>query len=161
MKRVLGLMLAALIVVASLGFAPAVFAEDTDGSAHVEGAGSISAQGDGIALLYGRGTVELRGNGILWIKDGASDAIIRVTGTGNKKEFPDGWIQYAGFRGKAFIKGSRIGVIVAGTDIDLHARGRGYCILWGHGSYEVNGHPGEWKATGFGTRVKLTATDAS
>jgi len=165
MKRVLSLMLAVVIAVTCLGFAPAVFADDmvegTDGSAHVEGAGSITAQGDGIALLYGRGVVELEGNGILWIKDGAGDATIRVTGTGQKTEFPDGWIQYAGFRGTAYIKGSRIGVVVAGTNIDLSARGRGRCILWGHGSYNVNGNPGEWEAAGFGTRVKLAATDAS
>ena len=161
MKRVLSLMLAVVIAVTSLGFAPAVFAEDTDGSAQVEGTGSITAQGDGIALLYGRGVVELEGNGILWIKDGAGDAIIRVTGTGNKKEFPDGWIQYSGYRGKAYIKGSRIGVVVAGTNIDLDARGRGRCILWGHGRFDVNGRPGEWKATGFGARIKLAAPDAS
>ena len=161
MRRVLSLMLAVVIAVTSLGFAPAVFADDTDGSAHVEGAGSITAQGDGIALLYGRGIVELEGNGILWIKDGAGDAVIRVTGTGHKKEFPDGWIQYAGYRGKAYIKGSRIGVVIAGADIDLDARGRGRCILWGHGSFQVNDRPGEWKAAGFGTRIKLAAPDAS
>lgn len=161
MRKVLSIMLAVLIAVTSLGFAPAVFADDTDDSAQVEGAGSITAQGDGIALLHGRGVVELEGNGILWIRDGAGDATIRVTGTGNKKEFPDGWIQYAGFRGKAYVKGSRVGVIVAGTDIDLDARGRGRCILWGHGRYEVNGLPGEWKTTGLGTRIKLAASDAS
>ena len=52
------------------------------------------------------------------------NAEIQVSGVGQKKEFPDGWIQYSGFRGTASIKGSRIRVIIAGVDIDLHAAGR-------------------------------------
>ncbi len=162
MKKILSLLLATLIAVTSFGFVSTAYADDTiDGSVSETGTGTINAQGDGIALLYGRGIVQLKGNGMLWIKDMAGDATIRVTGTGHKKEFPDGWIQYAGFRGKASIKGSKIGVIVAGVDIDLRARGRGRVILWGHGTYEVNGSTGRWKSTGFGETVKLAPVDAS
>lgn len=122
----------------------------------VEGAGTLTARGDGIAALGGIGKVELSGNGILWVKDIAGTAIIRVTGYGQKEEFADGWIQYAGFRGHAEIQGRRIIVVVAGVDINLEARGRGRARLWGHGTYQINGHSGEW-----GTRVPTVVTVAS
>lgn len=159
MKKVFSmLMVVALVVVGTLGCAAAVYADDgIDGSASGAGAGRLTAEGDGIALLAGRGIVELSGNGILWIKDGSGDAEIRVTGSGHKTEFPDGWVQYAGFRGQAYVKGSRIGVIVAGTDIDLRAAGRGRVILWGHGSYQVNGTHGDWSTSGPGQKVKLAS----
>lgn len=161
LKRTLSLVLVAVVMVASLGFAPAVYAEDADADVKVKGTGKLTAEGDGIALLAGRGTVELTGNGILWIKDVAGNATIEVKGYGKKKVFPDGWIQYSGFHGTAKVRGSRIGVIVAGVDIDLSAQGRGRVILWGHGTYEINGQKGEWKTERLGTRVKLAPTDAS
>jgi hypothetical protein len=102
-----------------LAVVPVVSAEE------VRGKGSLTAQGDGIAILRGRGTVDLSGNGTLWIKDAAGDAEIEVTGSGEKEEFSDGWIQYAGFHGEAHVEGSKIAVIVAGVDIELAAQGRG------------------------------------
>ena len=123
--------------------------------------GTLSAKGDGIALLGGNGTVEVSGNGILWIKDVAGDAVIEVSGHGEKEEFLDGWIQYAGFHGDATVEGSRIRVIVVGVDINLSAEGRGRVILWGHGTYEINGESGEWQTERLGTRVRSVQTDAS
>ena len=159
MKKIFTMVMAlALVLVSTLGLAAAVYADDgTDGSAAGAGAGSVTAEGDGIALLAGRGIVEMSGNGILWVKDGTGDAVIRVTGAGHKTEFPDGWTQYAGFRGKAHIEGRRIAVVIAGTDVDLRATGRGRVILWGHGSYEMNGSHGDWSTTGLGRRVRLAA----
>jgi hypothetical protein len=110
----------------------------------VQGAGTLTARGDGIAALGGIGKVELSGNGILWVKDLLGTASIEVTGYGQKKEFSDGWVQYAGFHGNAEIQGRRIIVVVAGVGINLEARGRGRVRLWGHGTYEINGHTGEW-----------------
>jgi len=160
-KKTLSLMLVALVLVTGFGFTSAVFAEEkeTDGSARAIGAGALTAEGDGIAIIGGRGVVELSGSGILWIKDVAGDATIRVSGHGEKEVFPDGWIQYAGFRGDAYVKGSRIRVIVAGTDINLTARGRGRALLWGHGTYEINGHSARWETERLGARVKIAATD--
>jgi hypothetical protein len=148
-KRVFTLI--AVIGAALLVAAPAAYAEGP------EPRGSLSAQGDGIAFLWGRGTVELRGNGVLWILDKGGDAEIEVTGTGQKKEYGDGWIQYAGFHGTASVSGSRIAVVVAGVDIDLQAQGRGRARLWGHGSYQSPAGEGEWKAGLVGARVRLAA----
>lgn len=161
MKKTLSLALLAIILVAGLGFAPAAYADDASADvsteASTEGVGKLKAQGDGIAVLYDKGTIELSGNGTLWVKDSAGNAKIEVTGYGVKKEFPDGWIQYAGLRGTASIKGSNIRVIIAGTSIDLTARGRGGAILWGHGTYEMNGRSGQWGNNVFPKPVLLTA----
>jgi hypothetical protein len=145
------LTLIAVVVVAMLAVVPVVSAQEPRGE------GSLTAQGDGIAILRGRGTVDLSGNGTLWIKDAAGDAVIEVTGSGQKEEFSDGWIQYAGFHGTAHVEGSRIGVIVAGVDIELTAQGRGLARLWGHGSHQSPDGVGEWKAIGLGARVRLAA----
>jgi len=147
MKKILSLALVAIVLVAGLGFAPAVLADDVGADVKVRGVGELTAHGDGIALLGGRGKVEVSGNGTLWIKDVAGDAKIEVSGYGRKKVFPDGWIQYAGLHGTADIKGSNIRIVLAGVNIDLYAKGRGGAILWGHGTYQVNGRPGQWSTT--------------
>ena len=145
------LALMALGVVTCLGFtsivsAPVAMAADEAATEDVDvyGAGTLTAHGDGIAVLGGTGVVRLSGNGILWIKDFSGNAVIEVSGYGQKQEFSDGWIQYAGFRGQASVKGRRIVVAVAGVDVDLYARGRGYVRLWGHGTYEINSQSGTW-----------------
>lgn len=145
------LALIVVIVVAMLAVVPAVSAQGQQGE------GSLTARGDGIAILRGRGTVDLSGNGTLWVKDAAGDAVIRLTGTGQKEEFPDGWLQYAGFHSTAHIEGSRISVIVAGVDIELAAQGRGLARLWGHGSYQSPDGDGEWDAARLGVHIRLAA----
>jgi hypothetical protein len=149
LRKVLTLIV--VVVVATLAVVPVVSAQAPQGE------GSLTAQGDGIAILRGKGTVDLSGNGILWIRDAAGDAVIEVTGSGQKEEFPDGWLQYAGFHGTAHVEGSRIAVIVAGADIELTARGRGMARLWGHGSHQSPDGAGEWKTTELGARVRLAA----
>jgi len=149
LRKVLTLIV--VVMVAMLAMVPVVSAQE------LQGEGSLTAQGDGIAILRGRGTVDLSGNGILWIKDAAGDAVIEVTGSGEKQEFPNDWIQYAGFDGTAHVEGSRIAVILAGVDIELTAQGRGMVRLWGHGSYQGSHEAGEWKATGLGARIRLEA----
>jgi hypothetical protein len=166
MKKVLSITLAVVALVASLGFisvasAPVASAQEASAEeADFRGAGTLQAQGDGIALLGGRGVVDLSGNGILWIRDLAGDATIEVTGHGKKEEFNDGWIQYANFHGTAHVKGTKIIVCIAGADIDLFAKGRGRAMLWGHGTYQINGETSEW-SRGFGKHISLDAPDAS
>ncbi|MBM4446626.1 MAG: hypothetical protein FJ023_04645 [Chloroflexi bacterium] len=159
MKKTLSLALLAIILVASLGFAPAAYADDASTDVDAKGIGKLKAQGDGIAVLYGKGAVELSGNGTLWVKDSAGNAKIEVTGYGVKKEFPDGWIQYAGLRGTASIKGTNIRVVIAGVSIDLTAKGRGGAILWGHGTYEMNGRSGQWGNNTFPKPVLLAPVE--
>lgn len=166
MKKLLSLGLVALVLTTSLGFAPAVYAEDThvnteETDIRVGGVGTLTAEGDGIALLAGRGIVRLKGNGMLWIKDAAGDATIEVSGQGKKKEFPDGWIQYSGVRGTANVKGSKLRLIIAGVDIDLYAKGRGRVLLWGHGTYGINGISGRWQTERLGAQVRLASPDAT
>ncbi len=144
--------------------AVAVVADDTvslaevDEAAEVPGAGRLHAEGDGIAALGGRGIVDVTGNGILWVRDMRGDARIDVSGYGQMEEFEDGWIQYSGFRGHARVSGSRIVVVVAGVDVDVHAAGIGRAMLWGHGTCVMSGPDGEqtrdWSG-GIGRWVKF------
>jgi len=161
MKKMLSLALVAILLVASLGFTPAVYADDSSAEADVnmKGIGKLTAHGDGIAALAGGGIVELRGNGILWVKDIAGNANIKVKGFGVKKEFTDGWVQYSGLRGTADIKGSNLRIVIAGVGVDLRAKGHGKAFLWGHGTYEVNGVSGLWETTDFGKPVTIAPSE--
>ncbi len=124
------LVLTAVLVIASLGFASVVSADSEDGT------GTLQAQGDGFAGLHGTGYVRMRGTGVLWVKGAES---IEVRGDGHKKVFPDGWTEYVGFNGVAVIRGQSVSVLMAGEGIDLYAIGTGRVILWGEGTYEING----------------------
>jgi len=163
MKKVVLVALAAVALVTSLGLgvvadASVASAESPEAdAANARGRGEVTAQGDGIAVLGGRGVVDASGSGILWVKDVAGGAVIEVTGYGEMRVFEDGWVQYAGFHGNAHVEGARIIVVITGVNVDLHAEGRGRAILWGHGTYEINGQTGEWKQ-GFGAGMSLAAT---
>jgi hypothetical protein len=141
-----------LMLVMAIGalVVPTAAAESPDRDRH-----TLTAEGDGLAFLFGRGTIELSGNGILWVK-AEEGAIVEVTGYGQKEVFPDGWQQYAGFHGEAFIQGRRLRVILAGVDVELGATGRGQAFLWGHGTHQQNDQAGTWGTHGLGTSVTLT-----
>jgi len=101
------------------------------------GTGTLTASGDGLAGLRGNGTVTISGNGILWIRDHNGDATIQVSGSGFRRELPNGWIRYVGFNGSATVSGSLITVALSGYDISLQATGTGRFVLRGNGSYTV------------------------
>ena len=160
MKKVFLVALAAVALATSLGLGvvadssvASAQAPDTD-AAKARGRGEVTAQGDGLAVMGGRGVVDVSGSGILWVKDLAGGAVIEVTGYGEMRVFEDGWVQYAGFHGNAHVEGARIIVVIAGVNVDLHAEGRGRAILWGHGTYDINGQTGEWKQS-FGAGMSL------
>ena len=133
------LVLMAVLVIASLGFASVVSAESEDGM------GTLEARGDGFVGLHGTGYIRVRGTGVLWVK---GEEFIRIQGDGHKKVFPSGWTEYVGFRGTARIRGRRVSVLMAGENIDLYAIGTGRVILWGEGTYEINGLiTGRWSDT--------------
>jgi hypothetical protein len=123
------LVLMAVLVIASLGFASVASAQSENGM------GTLAAEGDGFAGLHGTGYVRVRGTGVLWVKGAES---IEVQGEGLKKVLPDGWTEYVGFRGTARIRGQNVSVLMAGEGIDLYAIGTGRVILWGEGTYEIN-----------------------
>ena len=143
---------AMLVVVLAMGalVVPAAAAQETDHKPH-----TLIADGDGLAMLIGRGTIDLSGNGILWVK-AEEGATVEVTGHGQKEVFPDGWQQYAGFHGTAFVKGRRVRVIVAGVDVHLEATGRGRASLWGHGTHQQGNERGSWSTNGLGASVALS-----
>ena len=134
------LILMAVLMIASLGFTSVVSAESENGM------GTLNAKGDGFAGLHGTGYIRLSGTGVLWVKGEES---IRIQGEeGYKKVFPDGWTEYVGFRGTARIRGQGVSVLMAGEGIDLYVIGTGRVILWGEGTYEINGLiTGRWSDT--------------
>lgn len=136
-KRIL--ILLAVVMVASLGYALVAHADSERGT------GTLKAEGDGLAGLHGTGWMSVSGNGVLWVK-GAENIVVQ--GEGHKKDFPDGWIEYIGFDGTARIRGQEVSVILAGERIDLYAIGSGRVILWGEGTYEVDSLiTGAWSET--------------
>jgi hypothetical protein len=140
----------ALLMLTSLILAPSAWAD------RVEGTGTLTAHGDGFAVVRGAGTIDVTGSGILWVYDRLGGAVIQVTGQGEKEVFPDGWIQYSGFNGTAHIEGGWVIVGIAGANINLTAKGTGGALLWGHGSYELNGVHGRW-STNLSSKLKIEA----
>jgi hypothetical protein len=145
-----------LMLVVAIGalIVPTATAESSENDRH-----TLTAEGDGMAFLFGRGSIELSGNGILWVK-AEEGAIVEVSGYGQKEVFPDGWQQYAGFHGDAFIQGRRLRVMVAGVDVHLGATGRGKAFLWGHGTHQQGEQVGSWGTGGLGTSVTLSEATA-
>lgn len=129
MKRKM-LIVMAVLVIASLGLTSVISAESANGM------GTLDAEGDGFAGLHGTGYVRVSGTGVLWVKGEES---IPIQGEGHKTVFPSGWTEYVGFDGTARIRGQRVSVLMAGEGIDLYAIGTGRGILWGEGTYEING----------------------
>lgn len=120
----------------------------------VTGFGWIHAQGDGIARLEGDIVyMTIEGNGVLWYKDGGDADRVYLSGHGRKIVHPNGWVEVLGFRGKLTVAGADdFQVRLTGTNIDLHAKGRGTVYLQGNGTYTL-GTPdgvtrGEWSDIG-------------
>lgn len=120
------------VFVGGTAFAPQVAYAQSGG-----GTGTLKATGDGLAGIRGSGDVTISGSGVLWIRDRAGDALIQISGSGNRREGENGWIRYSGFNGEASISGSAITVALTGTGIDLEATGTGRFVLRGSGSYTV------------------------
>ncbi len=150
MLKKLGLITAiiATIAVASVAMAPAASAEGERDDVVLRGRGVLDAHGTGVAAVKGRVDMQVNANrGILLVKDIAGDAFVRVDGNGGTAEW-NGFTVYFG-SGEATIVGSHVAVVVVGTDIDLHAAGKGWAYLKGHGRYFVNGEgPFPWNPDG-------------
>ncbi len=132
-KKTLIFTLAMVIaLVGATAFAPQTAYAQSGG-----GTGTLKATGDGLAGIRGGGDVSISGSGVLWIRDHAGDAIINVSGGGNRSEKEGGWVRYSGFNGEASVSGSGITVALSGYDINLEAIGTGRFVLRGNGSYTV------------------------
>lgn len=110
----------------------------------VKGAGELHAWGDGLAGVRGDGEVTITGNGVLYFRDQNGDAEWSVSGEGDRRNLPSGWIVYYGFNGTFEAEGSRITVALSGYDVELWAEGTGAAVLRGDGEYEINGHRFSW-----------------
>lgn len=143
--------LAAIASWAAIGFAPAASAQETErsGGTTLAGAGVLDAEGDGLIAVRGRMNLEVSADqGILLVKDVDGDALVRVDGNGRTAQW-HGFTVYFGFNGTATVKARDAGVVVIGTNIDLHAEGRGWAFLKGEGTYMVNNMgPFPWSPEG-------------
>ena len=115
--------------------------------------GMVSLNEDGTLLAEGNGTAVLSGDIIaemtidaaqLVIKDLADDAKITITTDdsivvlqldNSLADEPKRALVYSDLTGKVSISGSRLTVMVKGTDLDLEVEGNGSVILSGEGKY--------------------------
>lgn len=130
-----GLVLALLLVTVSPAWAEGI-----------RGTGELHAWGDGLAGVRGQGEVTVTGNGVLYFRDHNGDAEWSVSGDGERRDLPSGWILYYGFDGTFEAEGSRITVALSGYDVYLVAKGSGAAVLHGNGEYEINGHRFFWSS---------------
>jgi hypothetical protein len=119
------------------------------GSVKLEGKGRLIANGHGTAVLGGTGKMLVEGNGFLLVKKISDDVVIRVRGEhGRKIEINDNTVLFVGFHGRAAVRGSRVKVVIAGSNIHLKAIGKGKAFLQGCGDYKVGGIEGHWDEAG-------------
>lgn len=151
-KLVAALAAVTLGAVALSALAPAVSAgEERDGreGTFLRGAGVLDAYGNGLVAVKGRIDLAATADGgILLVKDEAGDAVVRVRGDGRTVSWR-GFTVYFGLDGEATVTGSNVGVVIVGEQIRLHAAGRGWAYLKGHGEFFVNGRgPFPWSPEG-------------
>lgn len=130
--------------------APSASAEEAQrGDVVLRGAGVLDAQGDGLAALKGRMHLDVSADaGVLLVMDIGGDAEVDVSGHGDTAEWR-GFTAHFGFEGEAEISGSHVAVIVLGRNIELHAEGKGWAYLKGHGVFTVNDRgPFRWTDEG-------------
>ena len=122
--------------------------------------GSVSAdvlRGKGTVVAHGRGfvyveadlrTFALSGKGTLIYSDrGEKDTPI-INGEGTVERLPNGTVRITDFDGTFRLHNADdVTINFIGYDIDLLARGKGFMILRGSGTYRVGGHGGTWTAT--------------
>jgi hypothetical protein len=148
------LTLTAALAAAGLAFtiitAPAAHAEDGRDGTVLRGRGVLDARGDGLVAVKGHVVAydASADRGVLLVKDLAGDMTFHVEGEGDCSARYHGFIACFG-TGEAQITGSDVAVILVGNDLNVHAAGKGWAYLKGHGSYTVNGHgPFPWNPEG-------------
>jgi len=127
--------------------------QSREGLVVLTGENILNAEGDGTAVISGNFTLNFTANdSMLVVKDMAQDADINTTAanfessnvdSGNS-EYNNRAFVYHNLTGDVTIEGSRLTVMIRGTDISLEADGKGTAMLSGDGSYEVNGTESSW-----------------
>ncbi|WP_407356819.1 hypothetical protein [Methanolobus sp. WCC5] len=120
----------------------------------LSGNGTLNAEGNGTAVISGDVTIDLTiTDAKLVIKDLAGDARIEVADNteygesnveeGNSTDNNRAFV-FMNITGDVHIEGSRLTVMVRGSDIELTAEGTGTAVLSGNGTYETVGGSGNW-----------------
>jgi hypothetical protein len=136
------------IVAVWIVIALALLMTSAAGAEEFSGTGTISARGAGLAILRGSGEVQIDGHGvgIVWVKNAET---LEASGEGHRWEIPEtGATVFLGWTGSIYASGHEITVWMAGGLIEFTASGTGKVYLRGRGSYELNGHKGEWDPMG-------------
>lgn len=115
------------------------------GVVSLNGDGTLLAEGNGTAVLSGDITAEMTINDAqLVIKDHAGDAKIKIINNDSEivleldnsiADETKRALVYSDLTGKVSISGSRLTVMVKGTEIDLEVEGIGSAVLSGEGTY--------------------------
>lgn len=118
------------------------------GVVSLNGDGTLLAEGNGTAVLSGDIAVEMTINDSqLVIKDHAGDAKIKIINNDSEivleldnslAEEPKKALVYSDLTGKVSISGSRLTVMIRGTDLDLEVEGTGSAVLSGEGTYTAS-----------------------
>lgn len=119
-----------------------------EGLVVLTGEGTLEADGDGTAVISGNFSLNFNATDAkLVIKDMAGDADINTTSatfdssnvdSGNSDDNNRAFV-YHNLTGDVTIEGSRLTVMLRGTDMDLEVEGKGTAMLSGEGEYAVNG----------------------
>ncbi|WP_340817771.1 PKD domain-containing protein [Methanolobus sp. WCC4] len=128
--------------------------KEREGVVVLTGTGTLAAEGNGTAVISGNVSIEIEANEYakLVIKDLAGDADINLSkanyetsniDSGNSTDNNRAFV-FINLTEEVFIEGSRLTVMVKGSDIELTVNGTGTAVLAGIGTYEVNGEEGEW-----------------
>ncbi|SFM58181.1 hypothetical protein [Methanolobus profundi] len=128
--------------------------QEREGVVVLTGAGTLNAEGNGTAVISGNVSIEIETDEYakLVIKDLAGDAVIDTDDadyetsnidSGNSTDNNRAFV-FINLTGEVYIEGSRLTVMVRGTDIELTAEGTGTAVLSGVGDYEIDGEEGEW-----------------
>ena len=127
-----------------------LFASLSHGAEWVAGKGVLKAMGSGNTFLKGSMLLKISGSGFLLIDPGDQTLCpisIDVTGRGKRYILEDGQILYAGWKGRANIRGCDYKVAISGSNIDLIGIGNGQAYLGGCGWFKTYSRRGVWDSS--------------
>jgi len=143
-------------MLALFALSDADMADGGEGFKIVKGEGTICAAGNGAIQFHGSGNLAVKGRGgQLIISD--ESAVVMISGKGRKHVFPNGWVMYVGFNGKAQLEGEDMFGQIIGKGVRMKADGEGVMLLMGKGVYRVpcDAPESSWKLTLDGVGIEL------
>ncbi|WP_094228218.1 hypothetical protein [Methanolobus psychrotolerans] len=128
--------------------------QQREGVVVLTGNSSLAAEGNGTAVISGDVHINITANDYakLVIKDLAGNAEVDVNNavyetsnidSGNSTDNNRAFV-FMDLTGDVYIEGSRLTVMLQGSDIEFTVYGTGTAVLSGEGTYDVDGEDGEW-----------------